>query len=118
MTAYYSKLLAKMEDMQAQLAAMTAECEAQARLNGMGSEREARLMADVTRLEANFKKLSDDDDDTIDTLRAQLEAVTRERDEAVEALGLCEKYGRTLDTLRAENDRLMAALEEMIYAGR
>ena len=43
--------------LQNQLAACQKECKEQARLNGMGSEREAKLMAQLAELQAKYDGL-------------------------------------------------------------
>lgn len=65
-------------DLRAQLAEAHAECEEQARLNGMGSEREARLMAQLAEQDALIQK-------HLSTLTS-LEAAVKERDAQLAAV--------------------------------
>ena len=58
---------------------LEAECNEQARLNGMGAEREARLMAEVERL----RKLEQEQDslrEDVDALQSVAAALMAERD--------------------------------------
>ena len=67
-------LEAKLEAMTAERDAARAECLEQARLNGMGSEREARLMAEVERMENRMLSRGDAPlRAEVASLRAQIE---------------------------------------------
>ena len=55
-----AEMQAVVERVQAERDAALAECNEQARLNGMGAEREARLMAQVAELQAERDALAKD----------------------------------------------------------
>jgi hypothetical protein len=64
MTLYSEKvaLLAELHNAKARLAECEAECLEQARCNGMGSEREARLMARLAEAENVIRRIVDGDE--------------------------------------------------------
>lgn len=74
-----AEMQAVVERVQAERDAALAECYEQARLNGMGAEREARLMAEVERL----RKLEQEQDslrEDVDALQSVAAALMAERD--------------------------------------
>lgn len=74
-----AEMRAVVERVQAERDAALAECNEQARLNGMGAEREARLMAEVERL----RKLVQEQDalrEDVDALQSVAAALMAERD--------------------------------------
>jgi hypothetical protein len=92
-------LLEQNQELREQRAGLTKELEAQARLNGMGSEREAKLMA-------------------------ELESVRRERHDAIIELNSARSGNSQLriELQRAENERLRDLVDDILtcyrYAGR
>lgn len=56
---HFNELLRDYKQRSEQLAECRKECEEQARLNGMGSEREARLMAQLAELREKYERKTD-----------------------------------------------------------
>lgn len=76
-----AEMQAVVERVQAERDAALAECNEQARLNGMGAEREARLMAQVAELQAERDVLAKDAA-RIDWIGAHVKAVILHGDTA------------------------------------
>ncbi len=105
------RLCAVLTDTEARLA---EEC----RLNGMGSEREARLMAKVKELESEARVAHDDcteDQARLSETNHRLESeLFAARDEIVHLTCRCRGYEAGLEAVRAHCAKLREALEQII----
>lgn len=92
-----------------------AERDEQARLNGMGGEREARLMAKIAQLEKEYLYLEEERD----WEEQQLGKIKAERDEAFAEIARLVDQCRAVDQLRVEANALWAEeLDKAIKYGK
>ena len=102
-----AEMQAVVERVQAERDAALAECYEQARLNGMGAEREARLMAQVAELRAERDALAKDAA-RIDWIGAHVKAVILHGDTAPRLLWADTELPRYPRDVRSGIDAAMA----------
>lgn len=79
--------VAKVGELYDELAAERAECMEQARLNGMGGEREARLMAELAAFKSCYEEMVAGRAKDVHDICARVDAARKERDSALRQLG-------------------------------
>ncbi len=101
-----NKLQREIESLRARLTESEAECLEQARLNGMGSEREARLMARVAELERELES----NDEYVTRVEGNNHSLRRELVEAI-------KDAARYQWLRSYNTAKHPSVTEAFFLG-
>lgn len=97
--------------LRSQLAAMQRECEEQARLNGMGSEREAKLLAQLTTAERERDEARRERDDAIIEKRLSDEQRAKWIAENVILVTRAERAERVVEAIKNPSDEMLEEIK-------